>query len=148
MVAIHIARDAFAFCGEPFTIFRPGQFQDVFTPADELLVQELFRAEGAFVTIYAWAGQNILETDDILCAFLLNQPRLARGTAHLVNTDNDLNAGSREAPIRADAFGFTAEGIVELTGGGRAHYSGFSRAVFFPPDQVKVASGISLTPLP
>jgi hypothetical protein len=147
LFAIHIGRDGFGFCGEPFTLFHPGQFQDVLTPPDELLIQELFRAEGAFVSIYAWDGQDILQTDEILCDFLLNGPRLARGTAHLVNTDNDLLAGLRNEPIRADAFGFTAEGTVELTGGGRAHYSALSRFVFFPPDQIKVTERISLVPL-
>jgi len=144
MFAIHIPADGFGGCGEPFTVIRPGDFQHVLTPADVLLIQELIRTKVIFVTVFAWEGQDVFEN---LCDFLMNGPRLARGTAHLVNTDNDLQAGLRDAPIRADAFGFTAEGTVELTGGGRAHYSSLSRFVFFPPDQLKVTEAINLVPL-
>ena len=142
LVAIHIARDGFGFCGEPFTLFHPAQFQDVLTPANADLIQELFRNDGVFVTIYAWAGQDILVDDDVLCDFLAGTP-IARGTAHLLNTDNDLLG----VPGRADAFGFTAQGTVDLTAGGTAHYNAFARWVYFPPDDVKVRAGITLVPL-
>ncbi|MFL5494993.1 MAG: hypothetical protein ACJ8DC_11480 [Gemmatimonadales bacterium] len=143
LVAIHIARDGFAFCGEPFTIFHPGQFQDVLNQANADLIHELFRSDGVFVSVYTWAGQDILETDEILCEFLLGGTPLARGTAHLVNTDSNLLA----VPGRADGFGFTAEGTLELTSGGSAHYNAFARSVFLPPDQLKVSAGINLRPL-
>jgi hypothetical protein len=145
MFALHIARDGFAFCGEPFTVFRPGQFQQVLSPADQLLVQQLFQAEGAFVTIYAWQGQDIFETDEILCDFLLNGPRLAEGTARLVSTDNNL-FGSPTS--RVNAFGFVAEGVVELTGGGAARYSGYSRLAGRTSEDLKATAGINLVPLP
>ena len=144
LFAIHIARNGFGFCGEPFTIFRPGQFQQVQNPVDELLVQQLFQAE-AFVTIYAWAGQDILETDDILCDFLLNSPKIAQGTAHLVETDNALFGSPG---TRVNAFGFTAEGVVELTGGGKAHYSAYWRFAGRTVEDLKGTEAIILHPLP
>lgn len=149
LFAIHLARNGFGFCGEPFTIFHPGQFQDVFIPANADLVHELFRAEGVFTSVYAWAGQDIgftldggFEDEVKLCDFLLTATPLARGTARVVRTDNNLVG----APDRMDTFGFTAEGTLELTSGGLAHYTGGSRVVFLPPDQVKVSAGINFVP--
>ena len=150
LFVIHLARNGFGFCGEPFTIFHPGQFQDVFIPANADLVHELFRAEGVFTSVYAWAGQDIgftldggFEDEVKLCDFLLTATPLARGTARVVRTDNNLVG----APDRMDTFGFTAEGTLTLNGGGSAHYNGSSRVVFVPPDRVKVSARIDLEPL-
>ena len=150
LFAIHVARNGFGFCGEPFTIFHPGQFQDVFIPANADLVHELFRAEGVFTSVYAWAGQDIgvrldggFEDEAKLCDFLLTATPLARGTARAARTDNNLIG----APDRMDTFGFTVQGTLELTSGGLAQYNGVSRVFFLPPDQVKVSAGINLVPL-
>jgi hypothetical protein len=150
LFAIHVARNGFGFCGEPFTIFHPGQFQDVFIPANADLIQELFRVEGVFTTFYAWAGQDIgvgfdggFEDEEKLCDFLLTATPLARGTTRVVRTDNNLDG----VPNRMDTFGFTATGTLGLTSGGSAHYSGYSRVVFLPPDQEQVTAGINLEPL-
>jgi len=149
LFAIHVARNGFGFCGEPFTIFHPGQFQDVFIPANADLIHELFRVDGVFTTVYAWAGQDIgvtldggFEDEDKLCDFLLTTTPLAQGTARVVRTDNNLLG----APDRMDTFGFAAEGTLGLISGGLAHYNGVSRVVFLPPDQVKVSAGINLSP--
>jgi hypothetical protein len=94
LFAIHVARNGFGFCGEPFTIFHPGQFQDVFIPANADLIQELFRVEGVFTTFYAWAGQDIgvgfdggFEDEEKLCDFLLTATPLARGTTRVVRSN-------------------------------------------------------------
>jgi hypothetical protein len=149
LFAIHIARNGFAFCGEPFTLFHPGQFQDVFNPANADLVHELFRAEGVFTSVYAWAGQDIgvrldggFEDEAKLCDFLLTTTPLAQGTARVVRTDNNLLG----VPDRMDTFGFTAEGRLTLSSGGLAHYNGSSRVVLLPPDRVKVSARINLVP--
>jgi hypothetical protein len=149
LFAIHVARNGFGFCGEPFTIFHPGQFQDVFIPANADLIHELFRVEGVFTSVYAWAGQDIgvsldggFEDEAKLCDFLLTATPLAQGTARVVRTDNNLLG----VPDRMDTFGFTAEGTLELTSGRLAHYTGASRVVFLPPDQAKVSAGINLVP--
>jgi hypothetical protein len=140
LLAVHIARDGFAGCAEPFTVFRPGLFQDVSSPTFQDLVNELFRAE-VFVTVYPWEGQDI-EADP--CGFLLNTPKLARGSAHLVRTDNNLFGAA--AP-RANAFGYTADGRVELTAGGLAHYSTVSRGVAVPAGGFLLKEDIRLVPL-
>src|SRR5262249_46978656 len=102
-------------------------------------------------TVYAWAGQDIgvrvdgaVEDDTKLCDFLLTGTPLARGTARVVGTDNNLLG----VPDRTDSFGFTAVGTLELTSGGLAHYTGSSRVVFFPPDEVKVSARVNLVTLP
>jgi len=140
LVAIHGPRNAFLFCGESPTIFHPAQFQDVLSPADEDLVTELFRTE-AFVTVYLWEGQDI-EAD--VCGFLLDTPKIARGTAHLLRTDNNLFGALSP---RANAFGYTAQGVLDLTGGGRAHYNAISRAVATPGGGFTVTEEINLVPL-
>lgn len=141
LVAVHIARDGFAGCGEPFTIFRPGLFQDVSSPTFQDLVTELFKAD-VFVTVYPWEGQDI-EVDP--CGFLLNTPRIARGSAHLLRTDNNLFG---TAVPRANAFGYTVEGLLDLTAGGRAHYSTVSRGVAVPAGGFVITENITLAPLP
>jgi hypothetical protein len=140
LLAIHGPRNAFLFCGESPTMFHPAQFQDVMSPADQDLVNELFRTE-AFVTIYPWEGQDI-EAD--LCGFLLGTPKIATGTAHLLRTDNNLFGA---VSGRANAFGYRAEGILDLTGGGKAHYNAISRAVATPGGGFKVTEEINLVPL-
>jgi hypothetical protein len=42
-------RDGIGGCGEPSTLSRPGRFQHVINPQDELLIKELFKADPAFV---------------------------------------------------------------------------------------------------
>jgi hypothetical protein len=137
MLAVYIARDGFVGCGESFTVFRPAQYQDVSNPLIQDLVNELFRAD-AFVTVYPWEGQDI-ETDP--CGFLLDTPKIATGTARLLRTDNNLFGA---VSGRANAFGYTAEGILDLTGGGKAHYNAISRAVATPEGGFKVTEEINL----
>jgi hypothetical protein len=146
LAAAHNARDGFrGLCGDVTTVFTPGEFQDILSPADEILVQELFKAEGAFVNVYPWDGV-FPPTVEALCDFL-HGTRLAQGTARLVNTDNDFFAFLRDAPIRADAFGFTAQGTVNLASGGQAQYNAALRFVFFPPEPGRVVTArIGLTP--
>ena len=141
LLAVFIARDGFAGCGEPFTIFRPAQYQQVSNPVVQGLINELFRAE-TFVTVYPWHGEDI-EVDP--CAFLLNTPKVARGTAKVVRTDN--NAAGVEAQL-ANAFGYTAEGTLTLTGGGEARFRALFRSVVTSSGVVRVNQDIELVPLP
>ena len=141
LIAVFIARDGFAGCGEPFTIFRLAQYQQVFSPVVEDLINELFRTE-AFVTVYPWGGEDI-EVDP--CGFLLNTPKVARGTAQVVRTDN--NAVGAEAQ-RANAVGYRVEGTLTLTGGGKARFLGFWRAAVTPSGVVEVNQDINLVPIP
>jgi hypothetical protein len=141
LLAVFIARDGFAGCGEPFTIFRLAQYQQVSNPAVQDLISELFRTE-TFVTVYPWEGQDI-EVDP--CGFLLNTPKVGRGTASVVRTDN--NAAGVEAQ-RANAFGYTAEGTLTLTGGGKAQFRAFFRAAFASSGEVEANQDINLVPMP
>jgi hypothetical protein len=147
--------DGFPICGESFTeerfldIMFIGSRADPERDPDEpdallagLLMQALLKGEEIFATVYSLEGEF---TDD--CDFLLNGTKLAEGTVRMVGTDNDFNAFVRGEPIRADAFGFTAHGIVNLTGGGTARLNATDREVFFPPDEVKVTTTISLIPI-
>lgn len=140
LVAIHGARNAFLFCGESPTIFHPAEFQQVLSPRDEELINELFRAD-AFVSVYPWEGQDI-EVD--LCGFLLGTPKIARGTAHLLNTDNNRFGAVSQ---RGNAFGYTAQGVLDLTSGGQAHYNAIFRAVATPGGGFRVTEDINLVAL-
>ena len=150
LAAVLNGRDGIASCGEPFTVSRPGRFQDVISPQDESLIKELFKADGAFVHLYAWDG-IFPPDDDAFCA-LVTGPRLARGRAHLVYTDNDLLAFLRD-PVRANSFGLAGNGVVTLTAGGTARFNAVSRIVAVPPhtvDQefkVNETARIGLTPI-
>ena len=140
LLAVYIARDGFVGCGESFTVFRPAQYEDVSNPLIQDLVNELFRAD-AFVTVYPWDGQDI-EADP--CGFLLDTPKIARGMARLLRTDNNLFGAAAE---RANAFGFTAAGVLDLTGGGQAHYNAISRAVATSGGGFTIKEDINLVPL-
>jgi hypothetical protein len=140
LLAVFIARDGFAGCGEPFTIFRPAEYQQVSNPVLQDLFNELFRAE-TFVTIYPWHGEDI-EVDP--CGFLLNTPKVARGTANIVRTDN--NVFGVEAK-RANAFGYRAEGTLTLTGGGNANFRAFFQVTVTSSGVVSVNQDITLVPL-
>jgi hypothetical protein len=150
LAAVLNGRDGIGGCGEPSTLSRPGRFQHVISPQDELLINELFKADEAFVHLYAWDG-IFPPDDDAFCA-LVTGPRLARGTAYLVNTDNDLTAFLRD-PVRANAFGLAANGVVTFTGGGTAGFHAVSRIVGVPPhtaDQelrIHETARIGLTPI-
>jgi hypothetical protein len=143
MAVVLNGRDGIAGCGEPFTLSQPGRFQDVISPQDELLINELFKASGAFVHLYAWNGV-FPPNDDAFCAFVTG-PRIARGRAHLVYTDNDLLAFLRD-PIRANSFGLAANGVVSLTSGGTARFNAVSRIVAVSPDKINETNRIGLTP--
>lgn len=137
LLAVFIARDGFAGCGEPFTIFRLAQYQQVSNPVVQDLMNELFRTE-AFVTVYPWEGEDI-EVDP--CGFLLNTPKVGRGTAHVVRTDNNVVGAEAQ---RANAFGYTAEGTLTLTGGGEAHFRVFFRSVVTSSGVVRANQDINL----
>jgi hypothetical protein len=149
MAVVLNGRDGIAGCGEAFTLSRPGEFQDVISPQDELLIQELFKADGAFVHLYSWNGV-FPPDDDAFCA-LVTGPRIARGRARLVYTDNDLLAFLRD-PVRANSFGLSGNGVVGLTGGGTARFNTLSRIVGIPPQtagqefRVNETARIGLTP--
>jgi len=63
------------------------------------------------------------------CADLMSR-KIAEGTGHFVNTDNDLAPFLRDHN-NSNAFGFTAQGTLYLVdGSGRVHYNGQSKCVW------------------
>jgi hypothetical protein len=147
--------DGFPICGEPFTqvslldIMLVGSRSDPDRDPNEpdpllpgLLMQAILKGDDIFATVYSLEGEF---ADD--CDFLLNATKVAHGTVRMVGTDNDFQAFIRGEPLRADAFGFSVHGIVNLMSGGLARLNATDREVFFPPDQVKGTTTINLIPL-
>jgi hypothetical protein len=144
--------DGFPICGESFSLVHLlevqfiGSRHDPDRPPgdllDGLLMQALLKGDDVFATVYSLKGDFV---DD--CDFLLNGTRIAKGTVRMRGTDNDFNAFIRNLPIRADAFGINAHGIVNLTGGGTARLSAVDRQVFFPPDRVTETAKVRMNPI-
>jgi hypothetical protein len=63
-----------------------------------------------------------------------------------VYTDNDLLSFERD-PIRANSFGLTATGTVNMTAGGVRRITALSRIIAVSPDKVNETASIQLTPL-
>jgi hypothetical protein len=151
-VALHSGSDGYPFCGESATVEHllfgrfilsrtdPDRVPEPGDPTDGFLIQAILKSNEIFATVYS------LEEFTDICDFLLNGTRVAEGTVRVVATDNDFLAFIRSVPIRADAFGFMAHGIVDLPSGGTARLNATYRAVFFPPDQVKETATVKLLP--
>jgi hypothetical protein len=144
-VGLHSDSDGFPACGEEegtdfslLDVMFHGSRDDPDLPG--LLTQALFQGE-LFATVFSLEGEI---TD--LCDFLVNGTRIAEGTVRVMLTDNDFAAFLRSMPIRADAFGTMARGTVTLTSGGSATLKVTDRVVFFPPDDVREQTRITLTP--
>lgn len=125
-------RDGIPSCGESFTVSHPAQWQDVISPQDEILIQDLLRTDGAFAHLYAWNGV-FPETDAEFCA-LVTGARIGRGRVRLVNTDNDLLAFLRD-PIRTHSFGLAGSGRVDMSAGGTRGLTVVARFVVVPDQQ-------------
>jgi len=142
LISIHTTTDDILGCRDLTNVFPDADFQRIFSPADEILVQDLLLSKKHFVAVFDLSAP-LGTCEEILAA------KLAEGTAQFVLTDNDFFAFLRDFGIRANAFGFTAQGTLELmNGGGKAHYNTVQRFVFFPPDEVKVTEKINLRPDP
>lgn len=131
--------DVVDFCTPPIgTTFDLLDRQRVFTPTEAAAVNELL--QGSDVTTSVWPFTN-----PTCNAFLTTTP-LATGTVDIINTDNDFFAFLRFSPARANAFGWNANGQLDLSGGGTGQFSGHFRAVFKPGESFKVVRKIILTP--
>lgn len=137
LTAIH-GVDIVALCaGDPF-FFELVDIQDVTNPTEAAAVNELF--QGDDLTTSVWAFTLV----GFSCAPFVATIPLATGTADLTSTDNDFFAFLRDEPARANAFGFTAQGRLNLTSGGTAHFNGEFRAVFKPGESFRAVSKINL----
>jgi hypothetical protein len=149
LIAFHSTDSGDQLCGEPFTVIDLANRQGLFNPADESLIMDLLLADEHYVKVYDATGLAGDIGDAIVDCTYLNLPLLAGGTARFQLTDNDFLAFLRDEPIRANAAGFTAEGTLNLAGGGLAHYNATQKVIFLPPDNLPgLALKINLTPDP
>jgi len=112
--------------GVPFE-FDPLRFQFIHSPSGAL--HALFSGDEHHVIIYpssGWPNPDHIGPGD--CPTLVSLPVLASGTAHVVSTDNDATLSGQGA----DAFGWTAQGVLFYPSGGKLSYSETVRALVEP----------------
>lgn len=137
------------------TVLTPGDLQRIVrdpssgTDPDAFPELRLFVADELFMFVYDWTGMP----NPFTCDFILNGPRIAEGTARLVNTDNDFFAFLRDDAPRTNSFGWQAHGTLQdLLNGGQVRFSGHVRIAFRPaePDDevLVVQDKVTLVPDP
>jgi hypothetical protein len=146
LVSFHGTNLSFAqICsGVPFE-FDPLRIQFINTPTGA--IHALFSGAEHHVVIYpanGWPNPEHIGLGD--CPALATLPVLASGTAHLIRTDNDITVAGRGA----DAFGWTAEGVLYGPTGGKLRYSETVRALVEPGggDVRTLELDIRLVPIP
>lgn len=84
-----------------------------------------------------------------ICATLRAVTPVARGTANWRRTDNNFTATGTEGG-RANAFGSTAQGVLDATAGGRLRYSAELLLLINPQTEelTVAAANVRLTPVP
>ena len=146
LVSFHGTNLSFAqICsGVPFE-FDPLTIQLVDSPSGALHV--LFSGEESHVVLYpsaGWPNPDHIGPGD--CPALAALPVVASGTTHLIRTDNDIKVSGPGA----DAFGWTAEGVIFSPSGEKFNYSETARALVKPGSgelqELKV--DIRLVPIP
>jgi hypothetical protein len=124
-----------AFCEPgPITI-PPEDLQFLFSPTGRLAL--LLQGREMPVIIYAGAipGRDI----GAFCAQLSTAPIIATGTAHVVFNLKDFRTESSN--------GYRAQGVVQLTGGGQAQFSGVVKFVTTPDGNTRfLVSQVNLSP--
>jgi hypothetical protein len=127
--------DRFSVYCDPAPIsIPPEDLQFLFSPTGRLAV--LVKGREMPVIIYSGAISGSLED---YCAQLATAPIIARGTAHFVFNNKDL--------LTQASNGYRAEGTVELTAGGQAHFSGVVKFVTTPDGVTRIlVSQVTLGP--
>jgi hypothetical protein len=127
-----------AFClPGPITI-PPQDLQFLFKRGGQISVL----VQGRDMPVLIYEGAIAGGPDDIaeFCEQLATAPIIARGTARFVFNNQDLTAEASN--------GYRAQGIVELTAGGQAHFSGVVKFVVTPNGGTRVlVSQVNLSPL-
>ncbi|MEO7138448.1 MAG: hypothetical protein ABI037_12085 [Gemmatimonadales bacterium] len=120
-----------AFCeGGPVTI-PAEELQFLFSPTGRIAV--LVKGREMPVVIYAGVTTDF-------CTDLATAPIIASGTAHFVFNHHDLTSEASN--------GYRAQGTVELTAGGQAHFSGVVKFVTTPDGSTRVlVSQVNLSAL-
>jgi hypothetical protein len=127
-----------AFC-EPGPITIPSEdLQFLFSPTGRLALL----VQGREMPVLIYHGAIPGGPDDIadFCAQLATAPIIARGTAHIVFNHHDLLSDASN--------GYRAQGTVELTAGGQAHFSGVVKFVATKNAGTRMlVSQVNLSPL-
>ena len=119
-----------AFCESGPVTIPPQDLQFLFSPTGRIAV--LVQGRELPVLIYAGATLDF-------CTDLATAPIIARGTAHIVFNHRDLTSDASN--------GYRAQGTVELTAGGQAHFSGVVKFVTTPDGNTRVlVSQVNLSP--
>ena len=123
-----------AFC-DPAPITIPTEdLQFLFSPTGRVAL--LLQAKELPVIIYAGAISGSIED---YCAQLATAPIVARGTAHIVFNHQDLSSEASN--------GYRAQGLVQLTSGGQARFSGVVKFVTTPDGNTRLlVSQVNLSP--
>jgi hypothetical protein len=126
-----------AFCEPAPITIPPEDLQFLFSPTGRLAL--LLQGREMPVLIYEGAIPGGPGDIPEFCAQLATAPIIARGTAHIVFNHHDLLADASN--------GYRAQGIVELTAGGQARFSGVVKFVTTPDGNTRMlVSRVNLTP--
>lgn len=134
IASVGLAERFSVFCEPALPSIPPQDLQFLFSPTGRLAL--LLQGRDMPVLIYAGA---MVGTAEEFCAHLATAPIIAKGTARVVFNHHDLNTEASN--------GYRAQGIVELTGGGQAQFSGVVKFVTTPDGNTRVVvSQVNLSP--
>jgi hypothetical protein len=125
IASVGLAERFSVFCEPALPSIPPQDLQFLFSPSGRLSL--LLQGRDMPVLIYAGA---MVGTPEEFCAHLATAPIIARGTARIVFNHHDLNTEASN--------GYRAHGTVELTGGGKAQFSGVVKFVTTPDGNTRV----------
>ena len=137
LFALQAATDRQFGCNETPELYTLMDVQDILESPDDPAagqIVDLVQARGVYVAVYRdWSGWEAAQFD---CADLFTR-KLAEGTGKVVYSDNDLLVYLRPN-TNANAYGFEAQGDVEMVGGGTAKYRGVLRCVWDGEDGARI----------
>lgn len=120
--SFHSSIDIGHLCATGQPLFHGVEIQSVLLPTDDEAILLLGKAD----QVYTLVTSEVL-TDFSTCEAIFAN-LVAHGLTTWRQTDNDVSGTSG----RANAFGHTAHGVLELAGGGLARYSEVKRLTFRP----------------
>ena len=89
------------------------------------MIKEIRQGKDIFIAVFQGPLETVSDCDDLISRLL------GQGRGNFTNTDNDMFQFLREDRTNNhNAWGLTAQGTVELLGGGSAHYNGLSKCVW------------------
>lgn len=130
-------------CNASFTVFSFMEEQAIFHDPDAIsdgMINTLVLGRGIYIGVFddypGWAAA------EWSCDGLYER-MLAEGTGNLTETDNDYYSYLRPSN-NANAFGYTANGLLETAGGDEATFHGVSRCVWDGNDPATQKCGVRI----